>query len=94
MSRWIDIDDCRNCYCGSDGEYEKWNIDTDVLAEARSKVEERKKGEWMPLIEVNEVGEPYQVGAMCSECGNVESYEPNYCPMCGADMRGGDDETD
>lgn len=31
MSRWIDLDDDRNCYCGQDGEYEKYNIDPDVL---------------------------------------------------------------
>lgn len=34
MSRWIDIDDDRNCYIGNDGEYERWNIDPDVLDEA------------------------------------------------------------
>ena len=33
MSRWIDIDDDRNCYIGNDGQYEKWNIDPDVLLE-------------------------------------------------------------
>ncbi len=39
--RLIDIDDDRNCYIGSDGEYEKWNIDLDVLNEAITKV-------WIP----------------------------------------------
>ena len=34
MSRMIDIDDDRNCFCGNDGEYQKWNIDPDVLKEA------------------------------------------------------------
>lgn len=36
MSRWIDIDDDRNCYIGTHGEYERWNIDPEVLAEAES----------------------------------------------------------
>lgn len=36
--RLINIDDDRNCYIGSDGEYEKWNIDLDVLNEATTKV--------------------------------------------------------
>lgn len=39
--RLINIDDDRNCYIGFDGEYEKWNIDPDVLAEATTKV-------WIP----------------------------------------------
>lgn len=29
----IDLDDERNCYIGSDGEYERWNIDPDVIIE-------------------------------------------------------------
>ena len=28
----------------------------------------------------------------CSECGNVYSYHFNFCPFCGADMRGGQDD--
>lgn len=32
--RLIDIDDDRNCYIGNDGEYERYNIDPDVLDEA------------------------------------------------------------
>ena len=50
-------------------------------------VVERKRGEWIPILEVNENGEPYQAGAYCSECGDAESYEPYFCPNCGADMR-------
>lgn len=33
--RLIDIDNNRNCYIENDGEYEKYNIAPDVLAEAR-----------------------------------------------------------
>lgn len=47
---------------------------------------ERKTGEWMEIIEVNELGEPYQSGVYCSECGHTDCYEPNYCPACGARM--------
>lgn len=35
MGRLIDLDDYRNCYIGMDGEYEKWNIDPNVIAEAQ-----------------------------------------------------------
>ena len=34
MARYINIDDDRNCYIGNDGEYERYNIDPDVLDEA------------------------------------------------------------
>ncbi len=34
MSKFIDIDDNRNCYIGNDGEYERYNIDPEVLEEA------------------------------------------------------------
>ena len=30
----IDLDDDRNCFCGMDGEYEKYNIDPDVINDA------------------------------------------------------------
>lgn len=34
MPKYIDIDDDRNCYIGNNGEYERYNIDPDVLDEA------------------------------------------------------------
>ena len=40
--------------------------------------------------------EPYRQWVECSECGTgyvkYETY--NYCPNCGADMRGNDDDND
>lgn len=39
---------------------------------------ERKSGKWIEL--------------RCSECGQVDYSKPNYCPNCGADMRGESDE--
>ena len=80
MSRYIDIDDDRNCYCGMDGEYEKYNIHPNVLEESYP---ERKKGEW-----VDECS--------CSICHWIHENDDgfalltnyNYCPNCGADMRG------
>lgn len=43
-------------------------------------------GKWMEIIEANELGETYQSGVYCSECGHTDCYEPNYCPDCGARM--------
>ena len=48
----------------------------------------RPKGEWISIIEVNDFGEPYQAGIYCSECGETFGHEANFCPYCGADMRG------
>lgn len=53
----------------------------------------QKKGHWMPIIEANENGEPYQSGVYCSECGFPNTTEDNFCSECGADMRE-DGETD
>jgi len=45
-------------------------------------------GKWLPIIEANEYGDAYQCGTYCSECGETLQSEPNFCPNCGADMRG------
>lgn len=50
-----------------------------------SKVAGRKKGRW------------YDVGSLscrCSECGCKSQKEFLFCPNCGADMRGEDNESD
>ena len=52
---------------------------------------ERKRGKWMPIIDGNEYGDVFQSGCYCSECGEDLQCEPNFCPNCGADMRGGED---
>lgn len=50
-------------------------------------IEERKAGHW---ITKSTNGEMFDC---CSVCGYVEWDEPkNYCPNCGADMRGGNHE--
>lgn len=53
---------------------------------------ERSKGEWLPIIEATEMGEPYIAGIYCSECGETLRCEANYCPNCGAKMKGVHDE--
>lgn len=53
-------------------------------------IEERKKGKW--------IGEPKDgIEAMffkpkCSVCGFESAEVKNFCPVCGADMRGDKDE--
>ena len=44
--------------------------------------EEQKKGKWIDT-------DNYYQRWKCSECGcHTRDAEPNYCPNCGADMRG------
>lgn len=45
------------------------------------------RGEWWPIFEADENGEPYEAGFCCSECHTVLQYEPYFCPDCGAEMR-------
>lgn len=43
----------------------------------KAQPEVEKKGKWIDL--------------KCSECGTVDMSKPNYCPNCGAYMRGEQD---
>ena len=54
--------------------------------------EERKTGEWIRKISVVDCAT--FVGDECSQCGYFKSMgQANFCPNCGADMRGGNHET-
>lgn len=66
--RLIDIDDDRNCYIGCDGEYERWNIDPDVIAEA-----EQPTTTWLGNYC------PYT----CQHCGKHSDSKTPYCAWCG-----------
>ena len=62
-----------------------------ALLELPSAQPERKTGRWIP--HEDEDGEHY--GDKCSECGEwyVMPYgKTNFCPNCGANMRGEQDE--
>ena len=64
----------------------------DIAIKALSAQPDRKKGKWIRLDEY-----PNDVSVKCSECGvTLEDWMMgafyNYCPNCGADMRGGEDE--
>ena len=87
--RLIDANAIKTCL-----EHEAWSKGRIELLRARDIIDETptvdampvRHGEWLPIIEVNECGEPYQSGVYCSECGETSIYEPNYCPHCGARM--------
>lgn len=50
---------------------------------------EPKIGRWIEMVDADPMtGEPYVCGVYCSECGERIGCESNFCPNCGADMRG------
>ena len=57
-------------------------------------IEERKRGEWIPEFDGKFTGGAYWFS--CSKCKRivpeVRNGGWNFCPHCGADMRGGQDE--
>lgn len=82
MARYIDADAALNAIKEAElgCEYEA------VEAVPTADVVERKRGKWMSL----------NGWITCSECGceppNETNIESDFCPNCGADMRGETDE--
>lgn len=74
-----------------------------IIHELPSAEPERKKGEWE---EIEVIADAYDISGvktwaskmMCGQCGfttiAIEGHfsQYNYCPNCGADMRGGEDD--
>ena len=60
------------------------------LIDRQPTIEERKRGEWCNIPDPM-AGEGYW---RCSECGLNVYTCTDYCPDCGADMRGETDEAD
>ena len=51
-------------------------------------LKEVKRGKWIPIMGLNHQNEKF----ICSECKCQSDYKWNFCPICGADMRGESDE--
>lgn len=71
-----------------------YNFALDRVLEAPTVEPERKKGEWVPEFDGKFTGGAYWFS--CSKCKRivpeVRNGGWNFCPNCGADMRGKHDE--
>ena len=88
MSRFIDADKLKKHYAwwatSGNPDLEQQKKDFDVIVDLQPTVEAEptKRGRWIE----DEYGIPH-----CSECGTINNtVYKNYCPNCGADMRGGE----
>ena len=58
----------------------------DLVAEKVEEIKETMSGKWIPYSKV------YECRYECSSCGyhliGIHESEANFCPNCGADMRG------
>lgn len=90
--RLIDADSLKEQMLAETQEHEKGVVDIFLEAVAAMIDEqptiERKTGKWIEIIDADEFGEPYPCGVQCSECGFCSVSLDNFCPDCGADMRG------
>lgn len=71
---------------------------TEALDLAIKALEERPQGEWIKDCDSCDCSNCYNSGArftrkdcsgICSNCGELQCCTDNFCPNCGADMRGG-----
>lgn len=66
--------------------------DPDFICEGLNGCEYAQMLDAEPAADVVEVKHGEWLGCMCSECAQIDWTQPNFCPNCGADMRGKDNE--
>jgi hypothetical protein len=74
--RYIDADKLQEEFKELHGGKRSLLIDTEPTADVRENV----RGEWIKI---------HWKAFKCSECKGISEYYTDFCPNCGADMRGG-----
>ena len=68
-----------------------------ILTEVRDRIEaipsaDRPQGEWIDRSDGGRILHPWWESCECSQCEEWGSGAWNFCPHCGAKMKGADDE--
>ena len=95
MSRYIDADLLQEDFKADHGGKRSLMIDVQPTADVRENV----RGEWIDITAKHKDTGECKEAQQCSVCGAVylryygeedgfEVVKPNFCPNCGADMRG------
>lgn len=86
ISRWAAIDVLvKDCKASDEGMLNMYDIVCDLQDIPSA---QRNPGKWKPI------SDGYLEIYECDQCGETEDYERNFCPNCGADMRGVERRTD
>lgn len=72
-------------------EHQAWYKAEDVYEAIEAVPTANKSGHW---IDTGYSEEWYAREYICSECGDTMLGKVDFCPHCGADMKGGENETD
>lgn len=85
--RLIDVDDyCKNrCMCNRE-HCDKEKCSIYLAPPTIDPASLRPKGEW--IMKETMIRSPFAKNVYCSECLEEASFAHNFCPNCGADMRG------
>ena len=95
--RLIDADKLKNSYGWWEGNDRQLTRDEvrhyfDAMIDAQSTVEPTKRGKWVHVQLPLPLSDGSKECVRCSVCGTHWDNESNYCPYCGADMRGKENE--
>lgn len=88
ISRAAAIDAVRSYY----DEFDTSDKSIEERIKALPSAQERKKGRWTRQVLGSTAGYGTTVMYQCSNCEQMAMSRYHYCPNCGADMRGGEDE--
>ena len=74
----------------------EWHPHIDFITQALVQVPSvsPKRGEWIDRSDGGRILNPWWENYECSKCGQYGTRIWNFCPNCGARMKGADDEYD